>query len=246
MQQNASPAQAAPLLDVNDLHVSYGNVRALQGVSLRIAPGQVVAIVGPNGAGKSTLLRAISGLKSPRSGTIRFQGTSLLGQQPHRIAAAGLLHTPENREIFGSMTAWENLKVAFDNLGSGDEAAAFERIFGLFPILREKRDQLAGNLSGGQQQMLAIGRSLIATPRLLMLDEPSLGLARLIIRDIYATIDALRRDGMTILLVEQNARMALDFADYGYVLVNGKFVMQGDRQHMLSDGALIDHYLGAG
>jgi branched-chain amino acid transport system ATP-binding protein len=240
-----SMQETNPLLEVRDLHVAYGNVRSLQGVSLSVPAGKVVAIVGPNGAGKSTLLRTVSGLKKPRSGTIRFDGGSIVGQRPHRIAASGLLHTPENRDIFGGMTTWENLKVGYDNLGKGVEKAEFERIYSLFPILREKRDQLAGNLSGGQQQMLAIGRSLIASPRLLMLDEPSLGLARLIVRDIFQTIDALRKGGMTILLVEQNARMALQLADYGYVLVNGKIVLEGDRERMLSDDALIDHYLGA-
>ena len=239
---NSSPE--VRLLNVVNVSVKYGAVQALHGINLSVSPGQVVAIVGPNGAGKSSLLRAISGVTAIRSGDVKFLDRSIRNQKPYRIAQAGLLHAPESRDIFGGMSTWENLKVAFDNLNAHDEKAEFERIYGLFPILHEKRDQLAGNLSGGQQQMLTIARALLGRPRLLMLDEPSLGLAQIIINDIYGALDVLKRDGLSLLLVEQNARKALGFADYSYVLVNGKIVLEGKREAIATDRRILDHYLG--
>ncbi|MBN9063353.1 MAG: hypothetical protein BGP06_17400 [Rhizobiales bacterium 65-9] len=235
---------SAPALEVQALEVAYGAVRALKGVSLKVRAGAVTALVGPNGAGKSTLLRTISGLRKPQRGEIRAFGASIGGKAPHQIARSGILHTPESREIFGGMTTLENLLVAFDNLNTGDREQELDEVFELFPVLRERRSDYAGNLSGGQQQMLAIARSLLGRPRLLMLDEPSLGLASIIINDIYAALGRLRESGISILLVEQNARRAMRFADYGYVFVNGAVALEGDRDRMLGSKDLISRYLG--
>jgi branched-chain amino acid transport system ATP-binding protein len=233
-------------LAVDGLTVGYGKAPVLEGLSLTVPRGKVVAVVGPNGAGKSTLVRTISGLLRPSAGRIDYDGESLLRRRPDLVARHGVLMVPETRDIFGGMSVWENLKVAFDNLDpDGDERAAFERIYTLFPILRERREQLAGNLSGGQQQMLAIARALLGRPKLLMLDEPSLGLARIVIRDIYAALQVLREQGLTVLLVEQNATMAVAFADHSLVLVNGRIVLQGPRETMAGNEDMVRHYLGA-
>ncbi len=240
-------ARTPGALAVEQLTVGYGRAPVLEDFTLDVPAGQAIALVGPNGAGKSTLLRAVSGLLRVHSGRVLLDGQEVLTLQPDRIAARGLLHVPETRDIFPEMTVWENLKVAYDNLGADEaEDVAFDRIYGLFPILRERRLQAAGNLSGGQQQMLAIGRALISRPRVLMLDEPSLGLAQKIIRDIYVTLGELRQQGFTILLVEQNATMAIDFCDRAHVVVNGKIVLSGTREELLGRGDLIHHYLGSG
>ena len=232
-------------LSVAGLSVGYGKALVLDQLSLEVPRGQVVAVVGPNGAGKSTLVRAISGSLRARAGEIQFNGQRLTGLPAYRIARMGVLQVPETRDIFAGMTVWENLRVAFDNLNPEDDARAlFDEIYTLFPILAERRDAIAGNLSGGQQQMLAIARALVGRPRLLMLDEPSLGLAHLIIREIYHTLEALRRQGLTVLLVEQNARMAVKFADYSVVLANGEIVLQGTRDELMANDQLVQHYLG--
>ena len=243
---NPNPAsRGAAALRVADLSVGYGNLPVLENFSLDVAAGRALALIGPNGAGKSTLARAVSGLLKVGAGEIAMDGRSIVGRRPSDIAAAGVLHVPETRDIFGDMSVWENLMVAFDNLGAGnDEKAAFDQVYGLFPILAERRHQLAGNLSGGQQQMLAIGRALLGNPRILVLDEPSLGLARIVILEIYRTLDVLRRNGLTILLIEQAAATAIDFADTTAVLVGGRIVMQGDRAQMQGNGSVIRHYLG--
>lgn len=238
-------ASSAASLQIEDLVVGYGHVDVLHGVNLSLPAGRAVALLGPNGAGKSTLLRAVSGLLSVRRGSIRLDGNEIVRRRPHKIARDGVLHVPESREIFGGMTVWENLRVAFDNLGHGDEAESFERIYRLFPILRDRAGSLAGNLSGGQQQMLAIARGLLGRPRVLMLDEPSLGLAQIIIKEIYASLAALREEGLTVLLVEQNATLAVDFADYSYVMVNGRIALEGPRDEMLKNNDVVSHYLGA-
>lgn len=245
MTDPAIAANAAELT-VNDLVVGYGATEVLRGLSLSAPAGRAVAILGPNGAGKSTLLRAISGLVPVRGGTVLCDGRPIVGHRPDRIAHTGIIHVPESREIFGGMTVWENLKVAYDNLARGDdEGQSFERIYELFPILKERSHTIAGNLSGGQQQMLAIARGLLGRPRVLMLDEPSLGLARIIIREIYSTLTALRAEGLTILLVEQNAGLALDFADYSYVLANGQIALEGPHDQMIENNDVVNHYLGA-
>jgi branched-chain amino acid transport system ATP-binding protein len=236
----------APAIAARDLTVTYAGHVALQAVTFDLPTGEHLAVVGPNGAGKSTLVRTISGLLRPAAGRIDYDGESLLRRRPDLVARHGVLMVPETRDIFGGMSVWENLKVAFDNLDpGGDEPAAFERIYTLFPILRERREQIAGNLSGGQQQMLAIARALLGRPKLLMLDEPSLGLARIVIRDIYAALQVLREQGLTVLLVEQNATMAVAFADHSLVLVNGRIVLQGPRETMAGNEDLVRHYLGA-
>ena len=233
------------LLEVAGLSVGYGRLSVLEDLSLHVPQGQALALIGPNGAGKSTLARAISGLLRPSAGDIRLDGRSLLGRAPAAIARSGVLHVAETRDIFGDMTVHENLRVAFDNLGGGaDRAAAFARIHALFPILAERDGQLAGNLSGGQQQMLAIGRALLGRPRLLVLDEPSLGLARIVIAEIYRTLTRLREEGLTILLIEQAASTAIAFADRTAVLVGGRIVLQGTREELLASGDVVRHYLG--
>ncbi len=232
-------------LEIIDLSVGYGHLAVLEKLSLTVPVGQALAIVGPNGAGKSTLARAISGLLRPSAGNISVDGVSLVGRKPADIARGGVLHVSETRDIFGDMTVWENLRVAFDNLAPGDDAAsAFGRIYTLFPLLAERRGQLAGNLSGGQQQMLAIARALLGRPRVLVLDEPSLGLARIIIAEIYRALERLRDDGLTILLIEQAATTAIAFADHTAVLVGGRIVLQGERAELLASGDVVRHYLG--
>ena len=232
-------------LSIRGLSVGYGLVPVLQDLSLEVPRGQALALVGPNGAGKSTLARAISGLLRPSGGDIRVDGASLLGRAPAAIARDGVLHVPETRDIFGDMTVRENLRVAFDNLGGKQElAAAFARIHALFPILGERDGQLAGNLSGGQQQMLAIARALLARPRVLVLDEPSLGLARIVVAGIYRPLARLREEGLTILLIEQAATTAIAFADRTAVLVGGRIVLQGGRDELLASADVVRHYLG--
>ena len=234
-------------LHIERLTVGYGRVPVLRNFSLDVPAGQTIAVVGPNGAGKSTLLRAVSGLLRASAGRVLLDDENVLNMEADRISARGLLHVAETRGIFAEMTVWENLKVAYDNLGSSEEeGAAFRRIYQLFPILQERREMPAGYLSGGQQQMLAIGRALLGRPRVLMLDEPSLGLAQLIIRDIYATLRQLREHGLTILLVEQNATLAIDFCDHAHVVVNGEIVLSGTRSELLENRDLIHHYLGGG
>jgi branched-chain amino acid transport system ATP-binding protein len=234
------------LLEVSDLHVYYANIEALKGISLEADPGQIVAILGSNGAGKTTTLRTISGLLRPRTGAIRFAGKSLVGMQVHLIVSMGLSHVPEGRRIFNILSVEENL-----NLGAylirSRHALIKERkaaVFNLFPRLAERRTQLAGTLSGGEQQMLAIARALMSDPKVLMLDEPSLGLSPILARSVLRTVREIANRGTTVLLVEQNARQALAIADRAYVIEVGRIVLQGEASTLAKDERVQRAYLG--
>jgi branched-chain amino acid transport system ATP-binding protein len=230
---------------VSDLHVGYGAIRALQGVSLEVNEGEVVALIGANGAGKSTLLRTISGLLRPTAGDVAFEGRSIRGMAEDKIVRLGVLQVQEGRGILTRMTVQENLEMGA--YGRSDRAGLrqdMEMVFEKFPVLRQRRKQFGATLSGGEQQMLAIGRALMARPRLLMLDEPSLGLAPLLVNEIFRTIMDFKREGRTILLVEQNARKALQCADRGYVLETGTMVLTGSGTALLKSEEVQAAYLG--
>ena len=233
------------LLEIDDIHVFYDKIEALKGISLAVEEKQVVTLVGGNGAGKSTTLRAVSGLLHPRQGEIRFDGTALGGLGAHEIAALGVVHVPEGRRIFGRLTVAENLEMgAFtrhDRRGIADDR---ERMMALFPRLRERLKQVAGTLSGGEQQMLAAARALMARPRVLLMDEPSMGLAPMLVQQVFDTIRRINAEGVTILLVEQNAPMALGIADHGYVLESGRIVLDGPGRDLLDDERVKRAYLG--
>ncbi len=234
------------LLEVKDLRVFYGAIEALRGVSLRVEQGEVVTLIGANGAGKSTTLRTISGLLEPKSGTVRFNGEEIQGLQPHKIVKAGLVQVPEGREIFANLTVDENLQLgAFLRKDKAAIRADRERALELFPRVRERLSQQAGTLSGGEQQMLAIARALVARPTLLMLDEPSLGLAPQLVRIIFQVIREINQAGTTILLVEQNANMALQVAHRAYVIEVGKIRMEGPAKELAASDEVRKAYLGA-
>ncbi len=236
------------LLQLEELHTYYGHIHALKGVDLEVAEGEIVTLIGANGAGKSTTLRAISGLLPAREGEIRFAGESLRGVPAHRIVQRGISHAPEGRQIFSTLTVTENLNMGAYVLGNDREAIEDNRrrAFELFPRLEERRQQLGGTLSGGEQQMLTIARALMANPRLLLLDEPSLGLAPLLVKLIFATIREINARGVTVLLVEQNARAALSIAHRGYVLETGRVVLSGPAAELLADARVRRAYLGEG
>ena len=235
------------MLKVENISVSYGPIQALHGVSLDVTEGEVVGLVGANGVGKSTILNAISGVLSPTSGNITFKGETILNTPANKIVEQGLIHVPEGRRVFPRMTVDENLRLgAFTRTDYDKVIEDLERVFELFPILRERHDQSAGTLSGGQQQMLAIGRGLMAKPRLLMLDEPSMGLAPIIQDQIFDIIRDINAAGQTVLLVEQNARMALELSDRAYVMEPGKFAFSGTGKDLLDDDRVRQIYLGEG
>jgi branched-chain amino acid transport system ATP-binding protein len=233
------------VLAVENLTVAYGGLTALAEVSLAVRAGQFVSIVGPNGAGKTTLFKAISGTVAPRGGRILFEGQDLLAVAPSQRAHFGIAHVPEGRQVFASMTVLENLEMgAYPHAGRQIFAKNLERIFALFPILAERRNQAAGTLSGGEQQMLAIGRGIASSPRLLMLDEPSMGLAPVVADLIFERIGELHRDGLTILLVEQRVAEAVQSCDFGYVLETGRVVLEGTHDTLLADDRIRSVYLG--
>jgi branched-chain amino acid transport system ATP-binding protein len=235
------------MLAVRDLNVSYGAVRALHGVSLDVNEGEIVTLLGSNGAGKSTTLRAISGMIRIASGTVQFRGRSLAGLGAHEIVGLGLAHCPEGRGVFSNLTVEENLQVgAYIRSDRDGIRADFERVFALFPRLLERRKQLAGTLSGGEQQMLAMGRALLARPALLLLDEPSLGLAPQIVQTIFRIIREINAAGTTILLVEQNAHMALEVAHRGYVLEVGRIALTDTAERLAASDEVRKSYLGVG
>lgn len=233
------------LLSIQDLHVSYGNILALQGISLEVHEGEIVTLIGANGAGKSTLLRAISGIVPIRSGKIVFGDTDLRAVPAHRIVEMGISHVPEGRGIFANLTVLENLKLAtWSRKDRQNLRRDFQRVFDLFPRLAERQHQLAGTLSGGEQQMLAVARALMTRGRLMLLDEPSMGLAPVLVREIFNTLREINAAGTTILLVEQNARQALKLAHRGYVLETGRITLSGSAQELSDNPNVKAAYLG--
>ena len=235
----------APMLVIEDLHVSYGNIAAVKGISLKVYPGEIVSLIGGNGAGKSTTMRAISGLLKPRKGEIRFEGNVISGLKGHEVAKLGVAQSPEGRHIFPRMTVQENLELgAFmrkDKSGIQDD---IDRVFDLFPRLKERIAQKSGTLSGGEQQMLAMGRALMSKPRLLLLDEPSMGLAPLLVDIVFNTIQRVNDQGTTVLLVEQNALVALNIADHGYVLETGHITLEDKASELAHNDEVRKAYLG--
>ena len=233
------------MLEVKDLRVHYGTVEAVKGVSFRISEGTIVSLIGANGAGKTTSLRALTGLVKPSSGELRFENSSLTGLAPHQIVGLGIAHVPEGRRLFPKMTVLENLRIgAYLRTNKSDITATLGMIYQHFPILRERGRQLAGSLSGGEQQMLAIARALMSRPKLLLLDEPSMGLSPIMTAEIGKIIQQINALNVSIILVEQNAMLALRLAQYGYVLETGSLVMQGDAQELLRDEGVKKAYLG--
>jgi branched-chain amino acid transport system ATP-binding protein len=231
------------LLEVDDLEVRYGAIRAIKGISFTVGQGEIVALLGANGAGKTTTQKTISGMLRPAGGSITFDGRRIDGIPAHQLIGLGICHVPEGRHVFPRMTVAENLEMGAFRFRKPD-AAEFERVLELFPILRQRIRQPAGTLSGGEQQMLAIGRALMGKPRLLLLDEPSMGLAPLIVRQIFDIVREINTSGVTVLLVEQNAAQALALADRGYVLETGEIVLQGTGSELLADDRVRAAYLG--
>jgi branched-chain amino acid transport system ATP-binding protein len=233
------------VLELREVEVAYGNIRALKGISLTVAEGELVTLIGANGAGKSTTLKTISGLLRPKAGTLLYKDQTLDRLPPHQIVALGISHCPEGRHLFGRLTVTENLRLgAVQRRDRQGVPRDIEHVYKLFPVLKDRRTQPAGTLSGGEQQMLAIGRAMMSRPRLLLLDEPSLGLAPILVSLIFETIQQLKRDGTTILLVEQNARLALDIADRAYVMETGRVTLQGPAIELKHNPQVEHTYLG--
>ncbi len=232
------------LLEVSGLEVRYGGIRAVKGIDLVVAPGELVCLIGANGAGKTSTLKAICGLLPAAAGSVRYDGTDLAGLPRHELPRRGLVLVPEGRGIFPQLTVAENLSMGAYPRRDGGVQRDLERAFDLFPRLAERRAQAAGTLSGGEQQMLAIGRALMSRPRLLLLDEPSMGLAPIIVQKVFAVIETIRKEGVTILLVEQNARLALELAGRGYVMESGVVTLSGEAKALLADERVRRAYLG--
>lgn len=233
------------MLSVKNLNVYYGMIHAIKDISLEVKRGEIVSLVGANGAGKTSTLQAISGMLKPKSGQVYYLDHNLLTAPPHKIVQYGLAHVPEGRRVFAEMTVLENLEMgAFISKDKGKDKVNLDRVFEHFPRLEERKKQLAGTLSGGEQQMLAIGRAMMASPDMLLLDEPSMGLSPLLVKEIFKIIQELNADGMTILLVEQNAKKALSISNRGYVLETGKIVLSGNAADLLENDAVKKAYLG--
>lgn len=233
------------MLEVKDLRVAYGAIRALQGISLNVGQGEIVSLIGPNGAGKTTLLQTVSGLLTPSSGSIELEGVPVQGLRPHRMVQHGIVLVPEGRWIFSEMTVAENLEVASYGIKGLDPKPRLDMVFELFPRLHSRLEQIAGTMSGGEQQMLAIARALVANPKVLLLDEPSLGLAPVVVKEMFRAIAHMHAiSGISVLLVEQNARLALSIAHRAYVLENGNIVMQGPAAELRNDPKVQHAYLG--
>ena len=240
-----SERESMAMLELNDVHAYYGNIHALKGVSLAVDQGEIVTLIGANGAGKSTTLRTISGLLPPKEGTIQFEGDDLTKYQAHEIVYKRIAMVPEGRGVFSRLTVAENLDMgAYIRKDKEGINSDLERVYDLFPRLKERRTQVSGTLSGGEQQMLATGRALMASPRLLLMDEPSMGLAPVLVEDIFETIQAINKEGTTILLVEQNAQMALSVAGRGYVLQSGEIVLHDDAASLRENEMVQKAYLG--
>ena len=234
-----------PVLEVRNLHVFYGQIHALQGLDLALGADQVVTLIGANGAGKTTTLKAISGILGPSEGSVSLQGEDLVGVPPHDVVARGLVHVPEGRRLFGRLTVHENLRMgAFLRRDKQGIREAEERVLEMFPVLKERITQLAGTLSGGEQQMVAIGRAMMANPRVLLLDEPSMGLAPMLVERIFQAVLDIRAQGVPVLLVEQNAFVALQIADRGYVMETGRIVLEGSGEELLGNEQVREAYLG--
>ena len=238
-------ASASPVLEIEDVHLYYGAIHALKGVSLSVGGDEIVTLIGANGAGKSSTLRAINGINRPREGRIRFQGKDITGSAPHSIVKSGIAQSPEGRRLFPRMSVTENLEMgAFQRSDKENFADDMERVFDLFPRLKERRTQKAGTMSGGEQQMCAIGRALMARPKLLLLDEPSMGLAPVFVERIFETVVEVNKQGTPVLLVEQNALMALDVARRGYVMETGRIALEGPAASLKTNEQVRKTYLG--
>lgn len=234
-----------PLLKVTDLQVHYGAIQAVKGISFEIEQGEIVALIGANGAGKTTILHALSGLRQTTSGSVLFSGTELIKMPAHKIVRKGISHVPEGRKIFHELTVYENLKLgAYTRNNKAEIFASIEAVYMRFPRLKERKKQAAGTLSGGEQQMLAIGRALMSRPKLVLMDEPSMGLSPLLIKQVFEMIRSINQSGTTVLLVEQNAKKALSIADRAYVLETGKIVLQGKAEDLLHNNEVKKAYLG--
>jgi len=248
MSASVQPKEnGTPILQLHDIHTYYGSIHALKGISLEVSDGEIVTLLGANGAGKTTTLRSINGLNRPRQGTIRFQGRDITSTAPHEIVKRGIAQSPEGRRLFPRMTVTENLEMgAFQRSDRGGIREDMDRVFQLFPRLHERRSQKAGTMSGGEQQMCAIGRALMARPKLLLLDEPSLGLAPIFVERIFEIVSTINQQGTSILLVEQNALMALDHASRGYVMETGTIVLADSAAALKTNEQVRKTYLGEG
>jgi len=233
------------LLELKNVVASYGNIKALKGISLSVEEGKIVTLIGANGAGKSTTMKTIMGVMKPNEGDILFEGQSIRGKKPYQIVSAGVVLVPEGRQVLQSMTVQENLEMgAYQRKDKAGIEEDMERVFAQFPRLKERLTQYGGTLSGGEQQMLAIGRAMMARPKVMLLDEPSMGLAPLVVQQIFDVVKAINQGGTTVLLVEQNARKALQIADYAYVMETGKIVLEGPAQEVASNPSVMAAYLG--
>ncbi len=233
------------MLEVKDLDVYYGVIQAIKGVSFKVNEGEIIALIGANGAGKTTILESISGLLTPKSGTIEFEGKELVKMQAHDIVALGMAHIPEGRRIFANQTVYENLKLgAYTRTDKGEINDILEKVYKSFPRLKERSKQMAGTLSGGEQQMLAMGRALMSNPRIILMDEPSMGLSPIFVNEIFDIIKEINKAGTTVFLVEQNAKKALSVSDRAYVIETGKIVTEGSAKDLMNDDSVKKAYLG--
>ena len=233
------------MLTIKDLEVYYGVIQAIKGVSFEVNQGEVIALIGANGAGKTTILHTIAGLISPKKGSVLFEGNELTKMPAHKIVSLGMAHVPEGRRVFADLSVYENLRMgAYTRKDKGEIEATLEKVYDRFPRLKERRNQMAGTLSGGEQQMLAMGRALMSKPKILLMDEPSMGLSPIMVNEIFSIIQEVSDSGTTVLLVEQNAKKALAIADRGYVLETGKIVLEGKASDLLNDDSIKKAYLG--